>query len=228
MTDVLTPAKGLTQQTVGDNNNEWGYILNTTIGLIDAALGGTLVKTLTGDVTLTSTEATYTGYHFSGTLAGTATVTFPSFSGMAAIRNSTTHTISCGVAGGVFVIVPVGGCSAIWSDGTDFVNLLSPTGISLALSTLSISDTIAVGTNPSAAIGHDAGNTVISSGVPFRVPAYTVAALPVLAGANQGALALATNACNSGEAPGTGSGSLVYLSTTGTWLAAWSGLAPTV
>src|SRR5690242_3107389 len=102
MTDTLTPAKGLTQQTIGANNNTWGTILNNTLGLIDSALGGTLAKAISGDTTLTSTEVQNSGFHFTGSLSSNATVTFPSFFGLAIIQNATGggNSVICQISGG--------------------------------------------------------------------------------------------------------------------------------
>lgn len=126
MTDVRSDntRKGLTQPTVGGDNSAWGGLLNTDLSLIDSALGGTLAKSISGSVTLTSTEAQNGGYEFTGSLSGTATITWPAFSGFAAIENGTTggHSITCGIAGGT-VSVLAGETVAIWSDGTNFARL---------------------------------------------------------------------------------------------------------
>ena len=126
MADTLTAAKGFTKQTVGGNRNTWGGILNNTIDLLDSALGGTLSKFIAGDTTLSSTEAQNAGYHFTGTLSSDARITFPSFHGMAAIRNATIggYSTTCGIiSGDASVTVLNGETVAIWSDGTDFVRL---------------------------------------------------------------------------------------------------------
>ena len=52
---------------------------------LDTALGGTLVKSLSGNATLTQTEASNTGYNFTGNLSSNATITFPAFRGFLAI-----------------------------------------------------------------------------------------------------------------------------------------------
>src|SRR5580658_5923489 len=102
MPDPQTPAKGLTQPQVGGDNNEWGYLLNTDLALIDSALGGTLALSVSGNTTLNNTQVENTGYKFTGTLSAEATITWPAFFGFAMIENNTT-----------------GGFS-IWSDGTNF------------------------------------------------------------------------------------------------------------
>jgi hypothetical protein len=59
------------------------------------------------------------------------------------------------------------------------------------------------------------------------VPLYTVAALPALGGAEHGSLAFASNAVNSGQAAGTGTGCLVYLDSAAVWRCCYTGLPPT-
>jgi hypothetical protein len=129
MPDPTTPAKGLTQPQVGGDNNTWGGLLNTNLSLIDSALGGNLSLSISGNTTLNPTQAQNGGYHFTGSLSGTATITFPTFSGQAAIRNSTTggFSIVCGISGAT-VTVANGETVAIWSDGTDFIRLAASGG----------------------------------------------------------------------------------------------------
>ncbi len=119
-----TPAKGLTQPVVGGDNNIWGNLLNTNISLIDNALGGTVVKSISGNTTLSDTDIQNVGYYFTGTLTGNAIITWPSFAGMAAIHNGTTggFFIICN-AGGSPVTVLNGETVAILSDGTNFTRL---------------------------------------------------------------------------------------------------------
>jgi hypothetical protein len=129
MPDPTTPAKGLTQPQVGGDNNAWGGLLNTDLSLIDTALGGTLTLSISGNTTLTTTQVENTGYKFAGALSGNATITWPGFSGMSAIRNSTTggFSIACGISGAAVTIIN-GETVAIWSDGTDFVRLAATGG----------------------------------------------------------------------------------------------------
>src|SRR4051812_45387767 len=110
MTDTLTTAKSLTKQTIGANDNSWGTILNATLDLVDKALGQTLPKALSGDVTLSSTEAQNLGYAFTGALSAAAAVTWPAFYGPLFIRNATTggFSLTCGMAAGATVVVPPG------------------------------------------------------------------------------------------------------------------------
>jgi hypothetical protein len=64
------------------------------------------------------------------------------------------------------------------------------------------------------------------AGTGYSLPTFSTATLPVLTGASAGALAFASDARNAGEAAGHGTGCLVYLNSNGTWLAPWSGSAP--
>lgn len=125
MSDPTTPAKGLTQPTVGGDTNAWGGLLNTNLALIDSALGGTAGITISGNTTLTGTQVQNSGFEFAGSLSATAAITWPSFSGMAVIQNGTTggHSITCGISGGTSVSVLNGETAAIWSDGTNFYRL---------------------------------------------------------------------------------------------------------
>lgn len=128
MPDPTTPAKGLTQPTVGGDSNIWGGLLNTDLSLIDTALGGTLALSISGNTTLTSTQIQNTGYVFTGTLSAAATITWPSFSGFAFINNNTSggFSITCGISGGNTVILHIGEIAAIWSDGTNFTRAVVP------------------------------------------------------------------------------------------------------
>lgn len=158
MPDPQTPAKGLTQPQVGGDNNTWGNLLNTNLALIDTALGGTLALSISGNTTLNSTQIQNTGYEFSGSLSGTATITWSSFSGFAAIQNNTTggHSIVCGI-GGATVTVQDGETVAVWSDGTNFTRLTQSAVRLIALATVNFYV---------ATTGSDSNNG-LSSGAPF-------------------------------------------------------------
>lgn len=121
MADPTTPAKGLTQPNVGGDPNNWGNLLNANLALVDAALGGTLSLSISGNTTLNSTQAQNAGYEFSGTLTAAATITWPGFFGMVIIQNGTTggYSITCGMNGTTVTILN-GETAAVWSDGTNF------------------------------------------------------------------------------------------------------------
>lgn len=122
MPDTTTTAKALTIQTVGGNSGTWGTIENANLTLIDKALGGTLTKALTGDVTLSSTEAQNVCYEFTGALSAVPTVTFPAFRGPIFIRNKTTggYKVTIGMSTGTTVSIGASLDATAYSDGTDF------------------------------------------------------------------------------------------------------------
>ena len=62
---------------------------------------------------------------------------------------------------------------------------------------------------------------------PIKPGVYTVATLPSVTGSNTGAVAFASNARNTGEGAGVGTGCLVTVNNAGTWISVWSGVAPT-
>jgi hypothetical protein len=137
MPDPTTPAKGFTQPTVGADNNTWGGLLNTNFALIDNALGGTVSVSISGNTTLTGSQAQNTAYEFSGSLSGTATIRWPTFYGFIVVQNGTTggYPLSCGMSSGATVTVFNGETTTIWSDGTNFVRLVPETGLSSAKTT---------------------------------------------------------------------------------------------
>lgn len=124
MPDTITPAKGLTLPTQDSDTDNWGEILNADLALIDTALGGSVEISISGNIRLTNTQSQNTGFHFIGTLTGTATITWPAYSGLAMVSNATTggFSILCGV-GGASVFVQNGETVGIWSDGTNFKRL---------------------------------------------------------------------------------------------------------
>jgi microcystin-dependent protein len=129
MPDLVTPYKGLTEPTVGADNNTWGGLLNTDLSLIDTAFGGTVAVSISGITTsITDTQAQSTGFVFTGSLTGLNTITWPAFYGMATINNQTSggYTLSCGISGGSYATILWGEITAIWSDGTNFFRLTNP------------------------------------------------------------------------------------------------------
>ena len=116
-----TTTKKLLKPIVGDSNNEWGGFLNTTIDQINSAFGGTLRRTLTGDITLSTSDIVNTGYYFVGTLTTTTQITFPTYYGKAVVRNGTTQRLTVGMVSGATVTIFAGTTTSIWSDGQDFV-----------------------------------------------------------------------------------------------------------
>ena len=132
MPDFVTPAKGLTEPTVGADNNTWGGILNTDFSLIDSALGGTVSISISGTTTsITSTQAQNTGYVFTGSLTALNTITWPAgFYGPVFITNSTSgnQLIQAGMNGGGYATILPNEAALLWSDGTNFnrISVLGP------------------------------------------------------------------------------------------------------
>ena len=124
MTDFVTTNKGLTEPTVGGDSGTWGNILNTDIGILDAALGGsTALTNTTGAATLTTVQYQNLIFNVSGTLTGNVTYTIPSGVGGSWIINNTTTgsysvTFSSG-GGGASYSAPQSFISHIYSDGTN-------------------------------------------------------------------------------------------------------------
>lgn len=90
---------------------------------IAADLVGTLNKTISGNVTLSGPESANISYIISGTLSGSAAVTFPgSFEGQAVVFNVTGggFPITVGYATGTTVTVPSLGSALIIADGSNF------------------------------------------------------------------------------------------------------------
>jgi hypothetical protein len=84
---------------------------------------GILTKAITTSVTLSGPESTNLGFVFTGSLSGTATITFAAgFVGIAQIENQTTggFGLLCGLAAGTKVSVPASGSCAAFCDGTNF------------------------------------------------------------------------------------------------------------
>lgn len=78
---------------------------------------------------------------------------------------------------------------------------------------------------PSGAAGQGAWLRSYSS---YGIPKSTVSGLPTVTTANQGQIAYATNARNTGEGVGAGTGALLTCNSDGVWACVWSGVAPTV
>ena len=65
------------------------------------------------------------------------------------------------------------------------------------------------------------------AGTRLQLPAYTVAALPAVTSAFAGSIAWATNARNTGETGGNGTGALVQVNKNGIWVTTYNGAVPT-
>lgn len=67
----------------------------------------------------------------------------------------------------------------------------------------------------------------LNSTVPVKPGVYATASLPAVTTSNTGAVAFASDARNTGEAGGAGTGCLVTVNNAGAWICVWSGVAPT-
>jgi hypothetical protein len=83
------------------------------------------------------------------------------------------------------------------------------------------------GPNTGTQFGPDATVTVLGSSLPLRVPSFATNALPPVAAGDFGAMAFDSDCRNTGEGSGTGSGCLVVRNHANSWVAVWSGVAPT-
>lgn len=130
MSDTITPNKQLTEPTPGGDGSTWPTIINTDLGLIDSALGGTVSKAISGTTTsLSGSDITNASYVFTGATTALNTITWSSFHGSAVLTNSTSgnQLIACGLSGGKYVYVVPGEAALIFSDGTNF-NKISQVG----------------------------------------------------------------------------------------------------
>lgn len=122
---MATTNKGLNQPVL--NSTNWNTPLNDNFGYIDAALGGTTIKNVTGvgttPVTLTLTEYQSLVLNFTGTLTANVIYQVPSgVGGQWIIVNNTTgaYTLTFQTAAaGANVVVPTGGRRTVFSDGTN-------------------------------------------------------------------------------------------------------------
>jgi hypothetical protein len=122
MADTFTTGKSLTKQTIGGNQNTWGDVLNTNMDRIDSAISGPVAISISGDTSLTDDQAKNIFYDLSGTLTGDANITFPTYYGIALVRNNTTggFVLTAKMASGATVSIPNGRAVMVISDGSNF------------------------------------------------------------------------------------------------------------
>lgn len=110
-----------------DGSLDWNLPLNDNFGYIDAALGATTTKSVTGvgtgAVVLTASEYRSLILNFTGTLTANVTYQIPSgIGGEWIVVNGTTgaFTLTIGnVAGGATVLVATASRTLLYSDGTN-------------------------------------------------------------------------------------------------------------
>jgi|GEM_PF-3532158 len=126
MTTTFTTAKNLAKIGTGDENNNWGVVLNDNFDLIDAALAGQLSKSVAGssDVTLTSDEAANLMHTYSGVLTGNINVIVPAKTSPYLIYNNTSgaYTVTFKTPAGTGIVVPQGDRRQLICDATNVVN----------------------------------------------------------------------------------------------------------
>ena len=132
MTTATTTNKQLVLITPGTEVGTWGPYINTTTGILDKALGGTLtVAMAAANVTLAAADVEYQRILISGTLSANLNLTFPSGVGGAwIVTNSTANsggpwTITATTGGGTTVALTQGSSTYIYSDGTN-IGLANP------------------------------------------------------------------------------------------------------
>ena len=140
MTSTYTTNKSIEKPGYNDYASSptgWSAPINTDWDIIDAAFGGVTVKnptSVSGTVALVASEYQKLTIVFGTSITGTATLTaniiytIPAgVGGSWVVYNNTTgsYTITMAQAsgGGSSVVVPQGGRSIIWSDGTNFAAL---------------------------------------------------------------------------------------------------------
>ena len=130
MPSTPTTSLRLEKQAPGEGLNSWGTRLNTVIDLTEEALSGVLTKSLTGDVTLTSTnytsdEARHMVLVFTdGGLSGAATVTIPDVQKVYIVRNAgATHNVILTAGGATNATVGPGEIRLVYCDGATAVRV---------------------------------------------------------------------------------------------------------
>lgn len=133
MVSTATTRNRFNKQGTGDNTNTWGTKLNGEVfDLIDEALDGYVAVTVSGNVTLTSTnyvtdQARMRQLWLSGD--GGYTVTIPGVQKFYLVRNACTAAVTF-TAGGVTCSVPASQSRLVFTNGTDCY--VSDDGASLA------------------------------------------------------------------------------------------------
>lgn len=170
MSDPLTNTLRLTQPTVGGDSGAWGSLLNSDLAYIDQGVNQILAISVNGLTTLTleaagdsGDQARYQWYNFTGTLAGTCTVTVPANQKIGIVTNSTTgsHNIVLTTGGGSNLTIGAGQTFAWYCDGTNC-------GI-LPWSTNGVFPAIAVTGNTTLTVAETGSYIEVTSGNPLTI-----------------------------------------------------------
>lgn len=120
----MTAKSNLNQPANNSFVDSWDAPVNANFGYIDSGFGGTTssISLAAASYTLSANEARNLCILISGTLAGNRTLTFPAVGGFWIINNTTTagsFTVTAQTGVGNTLIVPQGGLSIIYGDGTN-------------------------------------------------------------------------------------------------------------
>jgi hypothetical protein len=125
MSSTPTPRLRLEQQGTGDNSGTWGSRLNTnTIALIDEAIAGVAAITISGNVTLTSSnfatdQARKKVLKLDGTPASNFNITIPSVEKNYLVHNNTGKTATITTGSGATAAIPTTAVKEVYCDGTN-------------------------------------------------------------------------------------------------------------
>jgi len=127
---------------IASNQTQKEITANTAFDELDGAIAGLLIKSISGDYTLTTTEGgealAHIAFQFTGSLSGDANITVPTNKKLYLVNNSTSrgHTITVKTASGTGIVVASSSAyTVLYCDGTNVVEA-STSGAS-ALSGLS-------------------------------------------------------------------------------------------
>ena len=127
MASTYTGNTGLEKIGVGEQSGTWGTTTNTNFNIIDRALNGVLTLTVSGAVTLTTSDGTLSNGQYkviilTGTPSGAFNVTIDpnDQQKLYIFKNSTgqTATIKQGGGSGTTVAIANGASNIIFADGT--------------------------------------------------------------------------------------------------------------
>jgi|TARA_R110000787_G_scaffold89609_1_gene189544 hypothetical protein len=162
MVSTFSDRNRLEKQGDGENKNSWGTILNNNVDLLDEALGGYQVVSVSaagaGNYTLTtnngvSDTSRQAALEFSGTLTADVTIVLPSKEKTYLIRenSSGSFAVKMKTAAGSLITLAQGQNTAIMCDGTEIYKLTTPTSVATFTAThldsTSISATNILATN---------------------------------------------------------------------------------
>lgn len=132
MASTFTTLLRLEKQGIGENDDTWGSKLNTLADLIEHAIAGRVVITLSSsNVTLTtnngaSDQARYMALAFDGTLSANVNIIVPDKSKVYVVTNNCTgaFTVTVKTNAGTGIVIPQGGAPALlFCDATNVLQI---------------------------------------------------------------------------------------------------------